>query len=135
MPVNRTPRPRELYPSWPRGTIKHNQVHEKIRGFADNIRWLMANRIYARDVRTIAEITGVPKSTIQDLLDGTSWPSGWTIAALEAGLGTELWPRLDREYADKQQQRILKHHNEDLPMDRLGAQNLKKRLGQKAKMG
>lgn len=135
MPVNQTPAPRDLYPKWPRGTIKHNEIHEKIRKCADGLRWVMNTYAYASDVRSVAELTGVPKSTIQDLLDGTSWPSALTIAAIEAGLGMDLWPNLNREYAVKQRQRILNLHNEDLPLDRLGSQNLKKRLGQKAKMG
>ena len=47
----------------------------------------------------------------------------------------DLRPYLNREYAVKQSQRILNLHNEDLPLNLLGTQSLKKCLGQEAKMG
>ncbi|WP_343240249.1 helix-turn-helix transcriptional regulator [Streptomyces sp. SID14515] len=46
--------------------------------------------------RTAADQLGINRQTIGDVIDGRTWPDVATIARLEAGLNTELWPPLAR---------------------------------------
>ncbi|WP_229897893.1 helix-turn-helix domain-containing protein [Streptomyces finlayi] len=46
--------------------------------------------------RTAANQLGINRQTIGDVLDGRTWPDVATIARLEAGLNTPLWPPLAR---------------------------------------
>ncbi|MFE0102959.1 helix-turn-helix transcriptional regulator [Streptomyces sp. NPDC059009] len=46
--------------------------------------------------RAAADHLGVNRQTIGDVLDGRTWPDVATIARLEAGLNTPLWPPLAR---------------------------------------
>lgn len=45
-----------------------------------------------RSLRAAKAATGVDHTTIRDILNGQVWPDLATIARLEAGLGTDLWP-------------------------------------------
>jgi len=65
---------------------------EVARRFAENLRKAMDGRSH----RATAELTGVNYSTIQSILSGRAWPDLYTIAKLEAGLNTSLWPGLLR---------------------------------------
>lgn len=42
--------------------------------------------------RAVTELTGVDHSTISRVLSGHAWPDLATIARLELGLKTSLWP-------------------------------------------
>lgn len=42
--------------------------------------------------RTAADHLAINRQTIGDVLDGRTWPDVATIARLEAGLNTPLWP-------------------------------------------
>ncbi|MFE0135300.1 helix-turn-helix transcriptional regulator [Streptomyces sp. NPDC059037] len=46
--------------------------------------------------RGAADLLGINRQTIGDVLDGRTWPDVATIARLEAGLNTPLWPPLAR---------------------------------------
>ncbi|WP_406505390.1 helix-turn-helix transcriptional regulator [Streptomyces sp. NBC_00212] len=46
--------------------------------------------------RQAADLLGVNRQTIGDVLDGRTWPDVATIARLEASLNTPLWPPLAR---------------------------------------
>ena len=43
-------------------------------------------------LRAAEKLTGVSYSTISKILNGRSWPDVATLAKLEAGLDTQLWP-------------------------------------------
>ncbi|MEV0115919.1 helix-turn-helix transcriptional regulator [Streptomyces sp. NPDC050844] len=46
--------------------------------------------------RGAADLLGINRQTIGDVLDGRTWPDVATIARFEAGLNTPLWPPLAR---------------------------------------
>ena len=83
--------PRELVPSWPDGPAA-DAVGEIARRFAANVR----DAIGARSIRKAAESIGVHHATLLAILDGRTWPDLETIAKIELGLGTEIWPRRHR---------------------------------------
>lgn len=57
---------------------------------------LLALRLRAaldgRSLRAAKAATGVDHTTISDILNGQVWADIATLARLEAGLGTDLWP-------------------------------------------
>lgn len=56
---------------------------------------LRRQRSLFRTVKAMSARTGVPSSTISDVLGGNAWPSLETVARLEVGLGTRLWPNVE----------------------------------------
>lgn len=64
---------------------------EVARQFALNLR----AAIEARSLRAVAQLCGVSHTTLVRILNGQAWPDLFTIARLEAGLQTSLWPRWD----------------------------------------
>jgi hypothetical protein len=50
--------------------------------------------INGRSLRSVAKAVGVTHVTISRILDGRVWPDLATIARLEHGIGTPLWPGL-----------------------------------------
>ena len=79
--------PADLAPGWPEVPSPLPDV-ETARRLAINLRASLANM----SLRTARAATGVDHTTIADVLNGTVWPDLRTIARLEAGLGTDLWP-------------------------------------------
>lgn len=134
MPDQKVPKPRELYPSWPVGAIRNNELHEKIRTVANALRRLPGNRRWINSYQDIATLTGVPLTTIHNLTHGKGWPSALTIAALEAGLGEDMWPRLSTDYQRAHRERIRTRHNANLDPSEIRQANLAKRQGQKGKL-
>jgi transcriptional regulator with XRE-family HTH domain len=63
-------------------------IGEVARQFALNLRIAIGDR----SLRKAAEDTGVDHSTIQAILQGRSWPDVFTLAKLERGLESDLWP-------------------------------------------
>ena len=63
---------------------------EVARRFAQNLKIAMGDS----SLRAAAQLTGVDHSTIQSILQGRAWPDLETIAKLERGFGTALWPGL-----------------------------------------
>jgi len=63
-------------------------IGEVARRFAENLRVAIGDS----SLRTVAELTGVDHSTIQSILQGRAWPDTYTLAKLELGLKTPLWP-------------------------------------------
>ena len=49
----------------------------------------------ARSVSAIASATGVARTTLYGIMNGTRWPDLVTVGELEAQLGTQLLPRSD----------------------------------------
>lgn len=47
----------------------------------------------ARGVRSVARTTGVSHSVISRIVNGDTWADTATLARLELGLDTDLWPR------------------------------------------
>ena len=63
---------------------------EVARRFARNLRAAIGEN----SLRHAAKLTGVDHSTIQSILQGRVWPDLETIAKLERGFDTSLWPGL-----------------------------------------
>jgi len=46
----------------------------------------------ATSIRAVADASGINHSTLISILKGRAWPDMQTIAKLELGLETDLWP-------------------------------------------
>lgn len=89
MPRPSRPGPRELVDDWPE-RASDDPVVEIARQFARNLREAAAGH----STRWVEERTGVDHTSVAGILAGRSWPDLRTIARLELGLGTSLWPVL-----------------------------------------
>ena len=56
---------------------------------AENLRRAMSGR----NISEIARLAQVARSTIYDIVSGTTWPDLVTVCKLEAALEEQLWPR------------------------------------------
>lgn len=81
------PSPADLASDWPNTPATHAEV-ETARRLALNLSAALGDR----SLRAAKAATGVDHTTIADVLNGSTWPDLRTIARLEAGLGTDLWP-------------------------------------------
>ncbi|RZU67062.1 hypothetical protein EV379_3438 [Microterricola gilva] len=81
------PHPRDLTQSWP-DTPSTSAVGEVARLFSLNLRAAIGERSL-RAAATACELSHV---TLASILDGRAWPDLETIAKLEHGLQTRLWP-------------------------------------------
>lgn len=79
--------PADLVSGWPNAPSALPDV-ETARRLALNLR----SALNEMSLRAAKAATGVDHTTIADVLNGTTWPDLRTIARLEAGLGTDLWP-------------------------------------------
>lgn len=79
--------PHELSPAWP-DAPSGDPIAEVARRFALNVRSAMGER----SIRSVAADCGLNHATVITVLEGRSWPDLVTIAKLEAGLDTGLWP-------------------------------------------
>lgn len=84
--------PSSRYPGWPDSLDVSAPEHTMIQAMVINLR---RQRNMFRTVKSMSERTGVPSSTISDILGGSTWPSLETVARLEVGLGTRLWPNVE----------------------------------------
>lgn len=79
--------PAELTPDWPdRPSLDPDA--EAVRLLAIRL----ADVTGDASLRRIAEHTGLNHSVIGDILTGRKWPDTQTLARLERGLETRLWP-------------------------------------------
>ena len=92
MPRPSRPSPRELVEGWP-DTRTDDPVGEVARQFALNLRAAIGDR----SLRAAAEAAAMDHSTIQAILQGRTWPDLYTVAKLEQGLDTDLWPGRDTD--------------------------------------
>jgi hypothetical protein len=82
-------RPFTLAPApWPE-VPSQDPVGELARQFALNV----ASAIGGDSLRSVSRATGIGHNTIADILAGRIWPDFTTVARLEIGLETSLWPR------------------------------------------
>jgi hypothetical protein len=81
--------PSERTKKWPE-VPSDDTSGEVARKFALNLQAAMGQM----SLRAAGELTGVDHTTIQGILQGRTWPDLDTIARLENGLGTVLWPGL-----------------------------------------
>jgi hypothetical protein len=79
--------PRELSPDWPTAP-SDDPAGEVARRFVQNVDAAIAGK----SQRAVTELTGVEHSTLSRVLSGQVWPDLATIARLELGLKTSLWP-------------------------------------------
>lgn len=84
--------PASLYPGWPDSLDVTVTEHQMIQAMVINLR---RQRTLFRTVKAMSSRTGVPSSTISDVLGGNAWPSLETVARLEVGLGVRLWPDVE----------------------------------------
>ena len=83
-------RPFELAPGpWPE-TPSPDPVAELARRFSINL----ATAIGDESIRSVSRATKVPHNTVASILAGRVWPDFVTIARLEIGLETQLWPHI-----------------------------------------
>jgi hypothetical protein len=81
-------KPNELTDKWPDSVID-DPIGEVARLLAVNLRTGIADR----SIRSVATACGLSHVTLLAVLEGRVWPDLATIARLERGLQTELWPR------------------------------------------
>jgi transcriptional regulator with XRE-family HTH domain len=81
-------KPRELTSSWP-DVASPDYVGETARLFALNLR----DAIGSRSIRAVAADSGLSHATISLILAGELYPDLTSLARLEHGLKTDLWPR------------------------------------------
>ena len=81
--------PRERSVDWPQLTSTDPSA-EVARRFAQNLKIAIGDS----SLRASAQLTDVDHSTIQSILQGRAWPDLETIAKLERGFATVLWPGL-----------------------------------------
>lgn len=85
-------RPNEVVSPWPNGST-HDPAGIVAQGFAIELRRVIGDRT----IRSVGSLCGVNHETVRGILDGRVWPDMRTIALLEAGLMTSLWPRQQPE--------------------------------------
>lgn len=83
------PRPVDLVSPWPHGDTR-DPAGLVTASFAQRLLAVMANR----SVRSVAVDCQVNHQTIYAILAGEVWPDMYTIASLEAGLRSSLWPAM-----------------------------------------
>lgn len=82
-------KPVALAPSpWPE-VPSEDPVGEVARIFAFNVR----KAVGSQSLRSVADASGLTHVTLLNVLGGKVWPDLATIARLENGLGTQLWPQ------------------------------------------
>ena len=81
--------PAEHFPdgAWPDGATD-DPAARVAAAFASRLRTAAAGRSY----RQLEAVTGVDHTAIAKTLTGATWPDLATIAKLEHGLDTDLWP-------------------------------------------
>ncbi len=79
--------PRASSPDWPEAPCD-DPAAEIARRLAARLR----SALDGQSLRAAKAVTGVDHTTIAAILNGTTWPDLATIARLEAGLHTDLWP-------------------------------------------
>lgn len=89
-------KPRELSDNWPEAECA-DPVAEVARQFAVTLR----EAIGTQSLRSVGAQTGVDHATISGIIGGRTWPDLATIARLEIGLRTDLWPTRRRRKAAK----------------------------------
>jgi len=60
--------------------------------YAAGISRLLAEALRGRRIGEVAEDADVHRSTVSDILAGSTWPDLATVAKLEQALGARLWP-------------------------------------------
>lgn len=88
MPRTARPTPGELSPAPFPTAPAADPVVEVARLFAQALK----AQTDATSIRAVAELCGINHSTVISILKGHVWPDMQTIAKLEVGLGTDLWP-------------------------------------------
>lgn len=84
-PARKTPA--DLVVGWP-DEASDDPVVEVARCVALNLR----DAIGRRSVRAVAATAQVDYTTIYAIINGAVWPDLMTLARLEAGLNSDLWP-------------------------------------------
>ncbi|MEU5102053.1 helix-turn-helix transcriptional regulator [Streptomyces sp. NPDC021354] len=90
--MNRRRPPRELAPdpeAWPDGHLTDPGA-AAVQDVARTLAQILRER--GLSLRRIAEISGVNRQAIADLLEGRSWPDIATVARLGDALAVPLWP-------------------------------------------
>lgn len=86
-PHRKTPAEHFDTDAWPDG-VTDDPAARVAGAFASRLRTAAAGRSY----RQLEAVTGVDHTAIAKTLTGATWPDLATIAKLEHGLDTDLWP-------------------------------------------
>lgn len=79
--------PRALYSAWPRDGSVTDPAHKAVQQFARQLEV----HVKRTSASAVARKSGVPVSTVSDIVRGTTWPTAVTVAKLERGVGRPLW--------------------------------------------
>jgi ribosome-binding protein aMBF1 (putative translation factor) len=79
--------------AWPHAVVD-DVAAAVVQAIARRLADALAERGWSR--RTAAGRLGINRQTIADVIEGRCWPDVATVARLEAGLNTVLWPPLAR---------------------------------------
>lgn len=74
--------------AWPHARLKGPRIVAYAQLFAARL----ADEIGGRSLREVARVAGLSHTTLLAVLTGDRWPDMVTIAKLEEGLQTDLWP-------------------------------------------
>lgn len=89
----RTPRPRpvDLVSPWP-----HGETTDPAGSVADAFASRLQAAVGDRSIRSVVAECHLNHQTVHAILAGEVWPDMYTIAHLESGLRTPLWPATTR---------------------------------------
>jgi len=87
-PSRPSPRAHVVSGEWPHAQLDGDHAAEAAQQFAARLVTAAAQR----SLRTIEAVTGVDHATVSRILSGDVWPDIATVAHLEHGLETDLWP-------------------------------------------
>lgn len=88
---SRSPRELAVDPeNWPHADLSGHPAAAVVQAIAAALQEVMAER--GLSFRRLAEVSGVNRQTVNDVVVGRCWPDVATIAQLEAGLAVRLWP-------------------------------------------
>lgn len=80
--------------AWPHAVVVDDVAAAVVQTIARRLADALTERGLSR--RGAADLLGVNRQTIADVIEGRCWPDVATIARLETGLNTPLWPPLAR---------------------------------------
>ncbi|TDD00514.1 XRE family transcriptional regulator [Nonomuraea deserti] len=75
---------------WPHANLSGHPAAAVVQAIAAALQAVMAER--GLSFRRLAEVSGVNRQTVNDVVVGRCWQDVATIAQLEAGLAVRLWP-------------------------------------------
>lgn len=76
--------------TWPNGPFQEDTP--TVTGYAVHISVELTRALEGRNKRDVAAAAGIERSTLYDLINGSTWSDTVTLGRLELVLDTSLWP-------------------------------------------